>query len=162
MFTVRRFPITIPVMKIALMLHLLGVVVWVGGMFFAYMALRPAAAKLLEPPQRLALWSATLERFFRWVWIAVALVLGSGFYMLSVIVQSTRLPLYVYAMLYIGIAMTLIFAYVVFSPHSALRRAVAATDWKTGAAALNRIRIAVAVNLSLGLANIVIATVGAT
>ena len=161
MFTVRRFPITIPVMKIALMLHLFGVVVWIGGMFFAYMALRPAAAQLLEPPQRLALWSATLERFFRWVWIAVALVLGSGFYMLSVIVQSTRLLLYVYAMLYIGVAMTLIFAYVVFSPHSALRRAVAATDWKAGAAALNRIRIAVAVNLSLGLANIVIATVGA-
>ena len=105
MFTVRRFPITIPGMKIAVMLHLFGVVVWVGGMFFAYMVLRPAAAQRLEPPQRLALWSATLERFFRWVWIAVALVLGSGFYMLSVIVQSNRLLLYVHAMLYIGVAM---------------------------------------------------------
>lgn len=148
-------------MKIALMLHLFGIVVWVGGMFFAYMALRPVAAKLLEPPQRLALWSATLERFFRWVWAAVALVLASGFYMLSVISQSTRVLLYAYAMLYVGVAMALIFAYVVFSPHSALKRAVAATDWKAGAAALSRIRIAVAVNLSLGLLNIVIATVGA-
>ena len=143
------------------LIHLLSVLIWVGGMFFAYMALRPAAARLLEPPQRLTLWSATLERFFRWVWIAVALVLGSGFYMLSVIAESTRLLLYVYAMLYIGAAMALIFAYVYFSPQSALRRAVAVTDWKAGAAALNRIRIAVAVNLSLGLLNIVIATVGA-
>jgi uncharacterized membrane protein len=91
----------------------------------------------------------------------VALVVGSGFYMLSVIAESTRLLLYVYVMLYIGAAMALIFAYVYFSPQSALRRAVAVTDWKAGAAALNRIRIAVAVNLSLGLLNIVIATVGA-
>jgi uncharacterized membrane protein len=161
MFTVLCFPFTIPVMKIALMLHLFGIVVWVGGMFFAYMALRPAAARLLEPPQRLTLWAATLERFFRWVWMAVALVLGSGFYMLSVLLESTRALLYVYVMLYIGATMVLIFAYVVFSPQSALRRAVAVTDWKAGAAVLNRIRIAVAVNLSLGLLNIVIATVGA-
>ena len=45
-------------------LHLLGVVVWVGGMFFAHMALRPAATELLEPPQRLPLLQATLMRFF--------------------------------------------------------------------------------------------------
>jgi uncharacterized membrane protein len=148
-------------MKVAVMLHLLGIVVWVGGMFFAYMALRPAAAQLLEPPQRLALWSATLERFFRWVWMAMALVLGSGFYMLSVIAESTQVLLYVQAMLFSGSVMTLIFVYVFFSPQRALRRAVAAADWKAAAAALNRIRIAVAVNLGLGLLNVVIATVGA-
>ena len=31
-------------MGIAITLHLLSVVVWVGGMFFAYLALRPALA----------------------------------------------------------------------------------------------------------------------
>jgi uncharacterized membrane protein len=91
----------------------------------------------------------------------VLLVLGSGFYMLSVIAQSTRALLYAYAMLYVGVAMALIFAYVYFSPRRALKGAVATADWKAGAAALNRIRISVAVNLSLGLINIVIATVGA-
>ena len=29
------------------LLHVLGIVVWVGGMFFAYMALRPVAASVL-------------------------------------------------------------------------------------------------------------------
>ena len=149
-------------MKFAVMLHLLGVVVWVGGMFFAYLALRPAAAQLLEPPLRLPLWSATLKRFFRWVWIAVVLVLGSGFYMLSVIADLGRAQLYVYVMLYIGVAMTLIFAYVFFWPLPVLGRAVTSQDWKAGAAALEQIRIAVAVNLSLGLLNVVIATVGVT
>lgn len=148
-------------MKLAVMLHLLGVVVWVGGMFFAYMALRPAAAQLLQPPQRLPLWSATLERFFRWVWFAVVLVLGSGFYMVSLLAEQGRMLLYVHAMLYIGVAMTLIFAHVYFSPMPKLRRAVASRDWQAGASALNQIRIFVAINLSLGLLNVVIATAGA-
>ena len=68
-------------MKIALLFHVLEIVVWVGGMFFAYLALRPAAALLLEPPQRLALWQDTLRRFFNWVWLAIAFVLGSGLWM---------------------------------------------------------------------------------
>lgn len=32
-------------MSLALALHVLAVVVWVGGMFFAYMTLRPVAAE---------------------------------------------------------------------------------------------------------------------
>ncbi len=148
-------------MKLATMFHLLGAVVWVGGMFFAYLALRPAAAQLLQPPQRLPLWSATLTRFFNWVWVAVVLVLGSGFYMVSVIAEVGRIPIYVHAMLYIGVVMTLIFAYVFFSPFPTLKRAVAAQNWPEAGAALNHIRIAVGVNLSLGLINVAVATAGA-
>ncbi|MFN7086185.1 MAG: CopD family protein [Burkholderiales bacterium] len=148
-------------MKLALMLHVFGVVVWVGGMFFAYLALRPAAARLLEPPQRLPLWAATLGRFFVWVWICVALVLGSGFYMFAVIADLGKVPAYTHIMLYVGIAMALIFTYVFAAPFAALKHAVAARDWKEGARALNHIRMAVALNLGLGLANIVIATAGA-
>ena len=148
-------------MKLALMLHLLGAAIWVGGMFFAYMALRPAAARLLDPPQRLPLWSATLGLFFGWVWVCVVLVLGSGFYLISLIAELGRVLVYVHVMLYTGVVMSLIFGYVFMQPFAALKRAVAGQNWKEGAAALNQIRIAVAVNLSLGLANIVIATAGA-
>ena len=147
-------------MKIAILLHLLGVTVWIGGMFFAYLCLRPAAGAL-EPPVRLPLWAATLQRFFRWVWLSVALILGSGSYMVAVIAELARVPVHVHLMLYIGVLMSLIFAWVFFLPFPALKKAVAAQDWKAGAAALNQIRIAVAVNLALGLLNIVIATAGA-
>lgn len=41
-------------MPLAITLHVLSAVVWVGGMFFAWMALRPVAASLLEPPPRVA------------------------------------------------------------------------------------------------------------
>jgi uncharacterized membrane protein len=37
---------------LALALHILGAIVWVGGMFAIYMCLRPARGTL-EPPQRL-------------------------------------------------------------------------------------------------------------
>lgn len=42
-------------------LHVLAAVVWVGGMFFAWMVLRPAAVTALEPPARLRLWSAVFR-----------------------------------------------------------------------------------------------------
>lgn len=60
-----------------LFLHLLGVVVWVGGMAFAYLCLRPALG-VLPPPQRLALMCAAMARFFRLVWAALACILVSG------------------------------------------------------------------------------------
>ncbi len=46
-----------------LLLHLLAVVAWVGGMFFAHFCLRPAAVEVLEPPARLPLMLAALRRF---------------------------------------------------------------------------------------------------
>lgn len=146
-------------MKAALLAHLIGALIWIGGMFFAYFALRPAAAAL-DPAQRLALWAATLGRFFRWVWISVVLILGSGFYMLTVIAGAARVPLNIHVMLYLGVAMTFIFAYVFLLPFSELRRAVAAQDWQAGATALESIRKAVAVNLALGLINVAVATLG--
>jgi uncharacterized membrane protein len=63
------------------LIHLLAALIWVGGMFFAYVTLRPAAAEVLEPPQRLSLWDAVFRRFFSWVWGAVSILMVSGLYM---------------------------------------------------------------------------------
>lgn len=63
---------------ILLFLHLAGVVLWVGGMFFAWMCLRPVAAVQLEPPARLKLWVAVFARFFPWVWGAAPTIVLSG------------------------------------------------------------------------------------
>jgi uncharacterized membrane protein len=146
-------------MDIARWLHVLGVTVWVGGMFFAYMALRPAAAQVLEPPQRLPLWSQTLGRFFRWVWLAVALILVSGLAMMAS-PGGANAPLYTWVMLLIGVVMMLIFAHVYFAAFRRLERAVAAGDWKAGGAALGQIRKLVGLNLVLGLVTITVATAG--
>ena len=147
-------------MRIALLVHLLGVSVWIGGMFFAYMALRPAAALVLQPPQRLPLWRETLSRFFLWVWISIVALYASGVHMLASAYGVRAAPGYVLAMAAIATVMTLIFAYVYFSPFRALGREVGAQNWPAGGAALNRIRQLVATNLVLGLITLAVAVVG--
>ncbi|MBD3634491.1 MAG: hypothetical protein HUJ23_06240, partial [Methylophaga sp.] len=72
-------------MTFAIPLHLLAAVIWVGGMFFAYMVLRPTAAGLLPPEQRLPLWSQVFKLFFVWVWIAIIVLLGTGFWMIHLL-----------------------------------------------------------------------------
>ncbi len=146
-------------MTLSLFLHVLAVVVWVGGMFFAYMALRPVAAGVLEPPQRLTLWTGVFGKFFPWVWVSVALILATGLHMLAAF-GGVAAPLYALAMLVLGVGMMLIFAHVFFAPYKKLRRAVAAQDWKAGGAALAQIRMLIGINLSLGLLTIAVVFLG--
>lgn len=146
-------------MNLTLLFHMLGVVVWVGGMFFAYMALRPVAASVLEPPQRLSLWTGVFGRFFPWVWASVALILGSGLHMLMKL-GGAAAPHYALAMLALGVVMMLIFAHVFFAPYKKLKRAVGEQDWKAGGAALGQIRRLIGINLSLGLLTIAVVFVG--
>ena len=148
--------------RVAILLHVLAVVIWVGGMFFAYMALRPAAVQTLEPPQRLPLWAATFQRFFPWVWLSVASLLGSGFYLIAVYGGFAAVGLHISIMLGIGILMMLIFGHVYFAGFSRLQRGVAAKDWKATGAALGQIRMLIGINLSLGLINIFVAILGKT
>ena len=64
--------------------HLGAGVVWLGGMALIILALRPVVIAQMAPPERLALLSSVLSRFFVMVWISIALILISGFWMLSV------------------------------------------------------------------------------
>ena len=146
-------------MTLSLFLHVLGVVVWVGGMFFAYMALRPVAAAVLEPPQRLTLWSGVFAKFFPWVWGSVVAILLSGLHML-VVLGGTSAPPYVFTMFALGMVMMLIFGHVFFAPYSQLKRAVSQQDWKAGGAALGQIRQLIGINLSLGLLTVAVVFLG--
>ncbi len=148
-------------MWLAITVHVLAAVVWVGGMFFAYLALRPAAAAL-EAPQRLALWSGTFKRFFTWVWVAIVLLLVSGYWMILVPFGGfANIGVYVHLMQALGVAMILIFLHVFFAPYRRLNRALATADLAAAGKALNQIRVLVATNLVLGLVTIIVGTAGA-
>lgn len=145
----------------ALSLHVLSAVIWVGGMFFAYMALRPVAAVLLEPPQRLPLWAGTFARFFPWVWAAVVLLPATGYWMVFDVYRGMgTAPVYVHIMNGLGTVMILVFLAVFFSPYRRLRHAVADQAWKEGARQLARIRRLVATNTVIGVIVLVVATGG--
>ncbi|MDB5994817.1 MAG: hypothetical protein JWP42_1953 [Pseudomonas sp.] len=139
-------------------LHVLSALVWVGGMFFAWMVLRPAAMKALEGPARLKLWVEVFQGFFRWVWVAVVLLPISGVGMIHL--QYTGFetaPRYVQVMMGLYVVMTALFIRIQALLLPELRTAVAAQDWPTGAAVLGKIRKLVGINLIVGLVLVAIA-----
>ena len=100
-------PPSAPEMALALFLHVISAVVWVGGMFFAVAALRPASAHL-PPAERMTVWEGTLARFFRWVLLALVLLLLTGFAMIGKFYGSmAATPLHIHLMMGLGILMML-------------------------------------------------------
>lgn len=145
---------------VLLVLHVLAVVVWVGGMFFAHQVLRPSVG-LLEPAPRLELWRRILGRFFAWVFVAIILLLITGFGMIfSIFGGFGRLAGYVQLMMGLGILMMLVFLHLYFAPWRRFRAAVARQDWAQGRRQLDQIRWIVTVNLVLGLVTIAVAAGG--
>jgi len=148
-------------MSLAILLHILAAVIWVGGMFFAYMVLRPIAATLLEPPVRLNLWSQIFQRFFPWVWASIVVLLVTGFWMIfSVLGGMSAIGIHIHLMLTLGLVMIILFVYVFFIPYKKLNQAVMSNNWELAAKALNKIRQLIAINLSLGLIVTSIAAAG--
>lgn len=149
-------------MSLLLALHLLAAVIWVGGMFFAYMAMRPAAVQL-EPPLRLPLWVNTFKRFFPWVWAAVIILATTGYWVVFGLFNGFgNTGLYVHIMHGAGLVMFAIFLHVFFAPYQRLRKAVAASDWPAGAKALGQIRQLIGINLILGLIIVTVAGAGSS
>lgn len=144
-------------MSIVLLLHLLAAVIWVGGMFFAYVCLRPVAASLLEPPLRLTLWANTFSKFFPWVWVAVFTLLFTGHAMIAFYGGFAGIGKHVHVMLALGYVMFLIFGHLYFAPFKRLKLAVTAQDWPVAGGHLNTIRKMVGINLTLGLITVTVA-----
>lgn len=140
-------------------LHVLAALVWVGGMFFAWMVLRPAAMKTLEGPARLKLWVEVFQRFFVWVWVTVLILPISGVGLIHLRFNGFETaPRYVQIMMGLYLVMTALFIRIQALQLPELRQAVLAEDWPTGAAALGRIRRLVGINLMIGLVLVAIAS----
>ena len=148
--------------------HLLSLIVWIGGMFFTLACLRPALA-VLEAPARLRLMDAVLLRFLAIVNAAIGLVLLSGLAMLWIAYQAfggganalRQVPPSWYLMIVLGLTMMGIFGHVRGALAKRLRAAVQAQDGPAGAAALAEIRRWVAINLALGVVVVVAMKIGA-
>jgi uncharacterized membrane protein len=151
---------TVALATIALTLHIISAVVWVGGMFFALLILRPASGPL-EAGARLALWSRVLGRFFAWVMAAIALLLASGYAMVFGVFAGFRgIGLHVHIMQGTGIVMMLAFFHVYFAPWRRFRAALERDDKQEAARQLNQIRWIVLLNLVLGLFTVAVGSSG--
>jgi uncharacterized membrane protein len=138
------------------LLHILAIVVWIGGMVFAQFFLRPAAMSL-EPPQRIRLMHGALQRFFAAVLLAIVVVLATGVWMIGRAAKDSvqaglgfNMPLDWTIMATLGLVMMGIFGHIRFALFKRLSKAVAASDWPAGGAALASIRTWVGINLAIG------------
>lgn len=148
-------------MAYSIALHLLAAVIWVGGMIFAHNSLRPAAVQVLEPPLRLELWVQVFKRFFVLVWLSIAVVLLTGYWMLfSYFGGFAGAGMHIHIMHGAGLVMVMVYLHVFFVPYQRLKQAVIIQDYPLAAAQLNQIRKLVGINILIGLLVITVASAG--
>lgn len=145
-------------MIVSLAVHIAAAIVWVGGMFFALIVLRPAAGPL-EPAARIALWRGVFSRFFPWVWASVAGLMASGYGMIHLLGGFAAVGVHIHVMHALGLIMTGLFAYLYFGSWRGFARAAREGAPAVAAPFLDRIRRIVTINLALGL---ITALIGAT
>ncbi|MEM8977582.1 MAG: CopD family protein [Pseudomonadota bacterium] len=147
-------------MTLSLMIHSLTAVVWVGGMFFAYVILRPTLQEW-EALERLRLWKEVFRRFFPWVWMSVLALLASGYFMIFFGLGGfSGVGLHVHIMHLTGWIMIALFGVLFHVPWIAFLRAVDREDVATAATKLSTIRMIVLTNLVLGLVTVAVASSG--
>ena len=133
-------------------LHVLFAVLWVGGMFFAYVILRPSLTAI-EPAGRMLVHTQVFRRFFLVVWHAMPLLLLTGAGMLYLLGGMANVPWPVHAMVGLGLLMSAVFLVIFFGPYRQFRRT---TNRERMASAMNAIRRLIGLNLILGLVAVII------
>ena len=147
-------------MTILVTLHVLAALVWIGGMFFAYMVLRQSVGPL-EPAVRLAFWQRVFQHFFPWVWASIILLLVSGYGMLFLYFGGfAGAGLHIHLMQGTGIVMMLLFLNLFFGPWRRFGRALEREAFPEAAMELAQIRRIVAINLVLGLLTVIVGASG--
>ncbi len=148
-------------MSVAITLHLISAVIWVGGMFFAYMILRQVAVNVLEPPLRLELWRQVFSRFFSWVSLSIAILFITGLWMTWTMFGGfAQAPIYVHLMLMLAVIMTGLFGWLKHKPVKSFSKAVIEENWQKGGEILATIRKIIGINLFFGLLLVAIASGG--
>lgn len=145
----------------ALALHGLAAAIWVGGMFFAYMILRPASGGITAPPERLQLWARVFERFFRWVTAAIIILPATGYWIVfDYFGGFHQAAIHIHWMHGTAWLMIGFYIYMRFRPYRHFKQAISDERWEQAAHAMDGIRRLVHVNLMLGLFTVLIGASG--
>ncbi len=138
-------------------LHLLAAVLWVGGMAFALLVLRPASS-FLETDVRLQLWRRVMGRFLPLAGVSALVLLTSGHLRVVLLFGGFgEAPLYVHLKAGLAWLMAAIYLVLVLGPARRFFRDVEAARPAEAARALVQMRRLVAINLILGLVVLVLA-----
>lgn len=137
-------------------LHVLAVVLWIGGVFLLDLILAPLLERHVTPQEeRLALLYALFRRFFVWVWGAGAVLVLTGYWVFfqyfgGIHGKSTA----VWGMVLLGTSMVLLALYIFFVPFLRMGRKVRKRDWAGAAREARTIRRLSTINLVLAIPTI--------
>ena len=147
-------------MTVALPLHILATIVFLGGLFFASVVFQPVA-RGLNVQTSSSLWQQMLSRFFVWAWVCLLLILATGISMVFLKFGGfSGVPAIHRGNMAIGIPAIALFGYVFFGPWQRYRRAVSRQDWTRAPRELARVRAAIGIILALGLLASAVSAVG--
>lgn len=137
--------------KLWIFLHLVGVVVWIGGMFFMLHCLRPSL-ETIDGAQRPKLMLAVQEKFFKMVTVSLVLIWGSGLAMLYTAISHGLRPWPIgwHVMITLALVMTLVFFYIRFALFAQTKRAFEQAKPGELAPLMEKIRMTVMANMGLG------------
>lgn len=137
--------------------HLVAAILWMGGMAFMLLALRPAALAVMDPQSRARLMGAVWQRFFLIVIVSIVALFTTGTNLYTTAFRAAKaatgsgsVPLGWNLMLVIGIVMMLIFGHIYFAGFGKFKRAVAAAEWPVAAKAAAQVQTLVMANFVLG------------
>jgi uncharacterized membrane protein len=142
-----------------LLLHLLAAIFWIGGMLTIHFCVRPAALAVLQPPQPIAMLHATLQRFLKYVAMALLVLLLTGIHLYG-LRGGLGARWGVHIMAGGGIVMMLIYGHIRFVLFKRLDAAVSAQNWTQARPALEQTRTWVLSNLVLGILIVVAVKLG--
>ena len=146
-------------MLIVVALHVLAVVVWVGGMSFTLLFLRQGLAPL-APPERLGVLARVFARFLPVVGVAIIVIAVTGGWLLMQYGGLRAAPWGVQAMILLGGLMMVIYLVLLLRHNPRFQAAVAAGDWPGAGALAEAMRKLVALNLALGVVVILVGVAG--
>lgn len=139
------------------LIHLVAAILWMGGMAFMLVALRPAAIALLAPPQRLELMGAVWKRFFTVVIVSIVALFATGTNLYTTTFRAIKaasgqgsVPLGWNLMLVLGLVMMLVFGHIYFAGYAKFKRAAAVQDWPLAGKAAAQIHVLMVTNFVLG------------
>ncbi|MCS7307735.1 MAG: CopD family protein [Aquificaceae bacterium] len=100
--------------KSLLFFHILSAIVWVGGMIYSLLFLKPSLKELSQEEQRYKLMRAVFSRFFPAVWLSILLLFITGMGLWHGYRKDFSANPLFHTKLFLFALMTLIFAYIYF------------------------------------------------
>ena len=141
--------------SLAQFIHILAVVLWIGGIVFMDGFLAPALRRAMaQAQQRAQLLYVLFRNFFAAIWGAGAALVITGYGMVFLRGGFGVLSMAQWVMVVLGSVMVLLALYIFFVPFLRMRTAVLRSDWSAACAQAAQIRLLSTANIVLAVPTI--------